>query len=275
MIGKRVNLKERSKQKHIEFMTSLKKSFLNGGARGGESSDGGGSIYGRYAARLSKRLIPVVLSIDSINLHSGRFASLGAGDIEMEAELVYDAYADFDVDALVPISAETSTPASTSPTPHNSAHPNTSTTDTMLHTTVSGRLLDQAGMLILEVTPFIIRLPTMVVDCGADDDDGDEMVAREQSTSGMDNWSRAVREGLLLGIHPSLCNLYSKRSSKSALSPSPGGGVGVMLAAKAALGCPVDAGLWDESGGGGGTAMLVGWDIYTSTTALVQVLKEP
>eukprot|EP00658_Telonema_sp_P-2_P003470 TRINITY_DN11291_c0_g1_i3.p1 TRINITY_DN11291_c0_g1~~TRINITY_DN11291_c0_g1_i3.p1 ORF type:complete len:227 (+),score=54.45 TRINITY_DN11291_c0_g1_i3:89-769(+) len=139
---------------------------------------------------MGKRMITVeVTGMQSASLWSSKVVITKPQDLEAEGSTLLQAYAErqSDVSALV-------------------------------HTTVSGRLLDTTtGALVLEVYPFVVR--TLLTATQGD----------------MSDWVDAVREELAAGVHPAPCGLYARRVSRGVDVASLSGG-DVLSTAKALLG---------------------------------------
>ena len=165
---------------------------------------------------MGKRMVTVeVTGTQSSALRSGRLVVTCPGDIEAEAAAVAEALAERGCAACGD--------------------------KAIVHTTVSGRLMDKAGAVVVEVYPFVVRTSV-----GA----------------GCEELVDAVRDHLCAGVHPAPCGLYARRVSKGGDVSVSGGDV--VAAAKAVL-----------CGGGGGTLGLC-WDVRVCATVVevAKVMKE-
>ena len=91
--------------------------------------------------------------------------------------------------------------------------------DALMHTTVSGKLVDAATRaLVLEVYPFVVRTPLTA------------------TQTDMSDWVGAVRDSLAAGVHPAPCALYARHGSKGVDDALPLlSGADVLSAAKVIL----------------------------------------
>ena len=159
---------------------------------------------------MGKRMVTVeVTGTQSATLRSKRFAVTGPEDIEVEVAAVAAALAERGCAS--------------------------GDEKTILYTSVSGRLMDKSGAVVLEVYPFVVRTSV-----GA----------------GCEELAGVVRDHLCAGVHPAPCGLYARRVSKCGDVSIMASGDSVVAAAKELL-C-----------GGGAATLGLCWDVRVCATVV-------